>query len=89
MSRNYRVGFALGQGRQLDDVLAELGQVAEGVPTTRVLCELAARSRVEMPLCAALNHILFENHHAPDVIRALMLRPPKEENETALRQVES
>ena len=82
LSRNYRVGYALGQGKQLEDILAELGQVAEGVPTTRVLCELAVRSRVEMPLCAALHRILFEQHHAPDVIRALMLRPPKEENET-------
>ena len=81
LSRNYRVGFALGQGRQLDDILAELGQVAEGVPTTRVLCQLAARSQTDMPLCAALHRILFERHHAPDVIRALMLRPPKEENE--------
>ncbi len=65
LSRNYRVGHALGQGRQLDAILAELGQVAEGVPTTRVLCELAARTAIEMPLCAALYRILFEGRHAP------------------------
>ncbi len=82
LSRNYRVGLALGQGRALADVLADLGQVAEGVPTTRVLCELAARSGVEMPLCSALNSVLFAGHNAPEVIRSLMLRPPKEENET-------
>ena len=82
LSRNYRVGFGLGQGRALQDVLSELGQVAEGVPTTRVLCELAARNHVEMPLCHALDSVLFAGRNAPDVIRALMLRPPKEENET-------
>ena len=81
LSRNYRVGYALGQGRVLADVLKELGQIAEGVPTTRVLCELARRQGVEMPLCKALNSVLFEGRSAPDVIRSLMLRPPKEENE--------
>jgi glycerol-3-phosphate dehydrogenase (NAD(P)+) len=79
LSRNYRVGFALGQGRALPAILAELGQVAEGVPTTRVLCGLARRSGVEMPLCMALHALLFENRPASEVIRELMLRPPKEE----------
>jgi glycerol-3-phosphate dehydrogenase (NAD(P)+) len=53
--------------------------VAEGVPTTHVLCDLARRSGVEMPLCAALYTLLFEGRSAPDVIRELMLRPLKEE----------
>jgi glycerol-3-phosphate dehydrogenase (NAD(P)+) len=79
LSRNYRVGFALGQGRKLGEVLEELGQVAEGVPTTKVLCDLAARSNVEIPLCAALHAILFDNADIPQTIRKLMLRPPREE----------
>ena len=79
LSRNFRVGAALGRGEALTDVLAELGQVAEGVPTTRVLCGLARRCGVEMPLCLALHSVLFEGRAAPDVIRELMLRPPKEE----------
>jgi glycerol-3-phosphate dehydrogenase (NAD(P)+) len=79
LSRNYRVGKALGQGRSLFDTLAELGQVAEGVPTTRALCDLAARSGVEMPLCSALNAVLFDNRSATEMIHALMLRPPKPE----------
>ncbi|MCW3096448.1 MAG: glycerol 3-phosphate dehydrogenase [Chthonomonadaceae bacterium] len=82
LSRNYRVGKALGQGRSLFDTLAELGQVAEGVPTTRALCELAARSHIEMPLCSALNAVLFENRSAPEMIHELMLRPPKPERAT-------
>ena len=79
LSRNYRVGKALGEGRSLFDTLAELGQVAEGVPTTRALCELAARSHVEMPLCSALNAVLFDDQSASEMIQKLMLRPPKPE----------
>lgn len=79
LSRNYRVGYGLGQGRDLADILAELGQVAEGVPTTHVLCRLAAESDVEMPLCAALHSVLFEGRVPGEVIRELMLRPPKDE----------
>src|SRR5262249_59814872 len=64
LSRNYRVGFGLGQGHALPDILADLGQVAEGIPTTRVLCDLAARSQVETPLCSALYAVLYEGRAA-------------------------
>lgn len=79
LSRNYRVGYALGQGRDLPSILTELGQVAEGVPTTRVLCALADRYGVEMPLCRALNVVLFEQRPAPAVIAELMQRPLRQE----------
>ena len=79
LSRNYRVGFALGQGRKLPEILSELGQVAEGVPTTHTLCDLAARNGVEMPLCVALHSALFEHRSPMAVIRELMSRPPKGE----------
>lgn len=80
LSRNYRVGVALGEGRSLQSILAELGQVAEGVPTTHVLHELALQNGVEMPLCSALRAVLFDGRSAAEVIRELMLRPPKEES---------
>lgn len=79
LSRNYRVGFALGQGKTLDAVLKEIRQVAEGVPTTHVVCQLARNCGVEMPLCEAIYAVLFENRAPQEVIRALMLRPPKDE----------
>ncbi len=79
LSRNYRVGYGLGQGKRLSDILQELGQVAEGVPTTHVACALAKRRGIEMPICQALYSVLFENRDAPQVIRELMLRPPKKE----------
>ena len=80
LSRNYRVGYGLGQGRPLGEILAELGQVAEGVPTTRVLHGLAVSSGIEMPLCGALREVLFDDRVAAEVIRELMRRPPKEES---------
>lgn len=81
LSRNYRVGFALGQGKPLPQVLAEIGQVAEGVPTTHVVCELARKSGVEMPLCEAIYAVLFDGCAPQERIRALMLRPPKDETD--------
>ena len=79
LSRNFRVGFALGEGRKLEDILREIGQVAEGVPTTHTLCDLAKRNSVEMPLCLALHSVLFEGRPPKEVIRGLMSRPPKQE----------
>lgn len=79
LSRNHRVGVALGNGRSLEDILQELGQVAEGVPTTRVLCALGKSCGVELPLCAALHAVLFEGKPVSDTIRDLMQRPPRDE----------
>ncbi len=81
LSRNYRVGFALGQGKTLDAVLKEIGQVAEGVPTTHVVCQLARNCGVEMPLCEAIYAVLFESRAPQEMIRELMLRPPKDESD--------
>jgi len=80
LSRNYRVGYAMGLGRPLAEILSELGQVAEGVPTTKVLCDLADSCGVEIPLCAALHAVLFEGRPIRDMIQQLMIRPPKEES---------
>jgi glycerol-3-phosphate dehydrogenase (NAD(P)+) len=79
LSRNYRVGYGLGQARPLAEILKELGQVAEGVPTTRVLCALAQESGIEMPLCLALHRVLFEQQSPAAAIQDLMQRPLKEE----------
>lgn len=81
LSRNYRVGYALGQGRPLQEALQQIGQAAEGIPTTHALCTIARRAHVDMPLCNAIYALLFEGRSAPDVIRELMLRPLKAEVE--------
>lgn len=79
LSRNYRVGIGLGQGKKLEVILDELGQVAEGVPTTRAIVVLAAKAGVEMPISEALYKVLFEGASVRESITSLMLRPPKHE----------
>lgn len=81
LSRNYRVGVGLGQGRPLDSVLEEIGQVAEGVPTTRAICILARRAGVDMPISEALFGALFERANVRKGIEQLMMRPPRCESD--------
>ncbi|GAB3388962.1 NAD(P)H-dependent glycerol-3-phosphate dehydrogenase [Azotobacter armeniacus] len=76
-SRNYQVGYALGQGLSLEDAVARLGEVAEGVNTLRVLKAKAEELGVYMPLVAGLHAILFEGRTLAQVIEALMTGEPK------------
>ena len=71
-SRNYQVGFALGQGLSLEDAVARLGEVAEGVNTLKVLKAKAEALQVYMPLVAGLHGILFEGRTLSQVIELLM-----------------
>jgi glycerol-3-phosphate dehydrogenase (NAD(P)+) len=73
LSRNYRVGYALGQGKQLDEVVASLGQVAEGVNTLRQVTQKAAELGVYMPLAKGLYAVLFEGRAISEVARGLMV----------------
>ena len=72
LSRNFRVGYALGQGKSLDDAVAELGQVAEGVNTIRLVRNKALENQVYMPLACGLYEVLFNNLPVEQVIRGLM-----------------
>ncbi len=76
-SRNYQVGFALGPGLSLDDAVARLGEVAEGVNTLKVLKAKAQEVGVYMPLVAGLHAILFEGRTLNQVIDLLMRAEPK------------
>jgi glycerol-3-phosphate dehydrogenase (NAD(P)+) len=80
LSRNRSVGQALGQGRQLPEILDSLGgKVAEGVLTSRAALGLARKHRVEMPITEQMELILNEGKDPREAIRDLMLRPGKEE----------
>ncbi|WP_020210459.1 NAD(P)H-dependent glycerol-3-phosphate dehydrogenase [Gilvimarinus chinensis] len=72
LSRNYRVGYALGQGQPLEEVVAGLGQVAEGVNTLREVKRKAEQMQVYMPLVTGLYGVLFEGRQIADVVRELM-----------------
>lgn len=76
-SRNYQVGFALGEGLSLEEAVQRLGEVAEGVNTLKVLKARAEELEVYMPLVAGLHAILFEGRTLAQVIELLMRGEPK------------
>lgn len=76
LSRNYRVGFALGQGKTLQDAVAELGEVAEGVNTLREVRKLALQHQIYMPLVAGLYEVVFNQAPVHKVIKDLMENAP-------------
>ncbi|MHB1000374.1 MAG: NAD(P)H-dependent glycerol-3-phosphate dehydrogenase [Armatimonadota bacterium] len=79
LSRNRRVGFGLGQGKSLDDILKELVHVAEGVPTTRAAHNLATKLDIQMPITEEIYKVLFEGKSPQTAVCDLMTREPKEE----------
>jgi glycerol-3-phosphate dehydrogenase (NAD(P)+) len=79
LSRNRRVGLALGQGKALDTILAELGHVAEGVSTARELERMAERLGVDMPVTNAVCRVLADHTQASAAADALLQREPRAE----------
>ncbi len=78
-SRNHRVGVALGRGRTLDAVVAEMSMVAEGVKSAPVVCELGAELGVEVPIAEQTMAVCEGRLRASDALAALMHRPPRKE----------
>jgi glycerol-3-phosphate dehydrogenase (NAD(P)+) len=78
-SRNRYVGEELGRGRRLDDILASMKMVAEGVRTTRAAYELAREAAVEMPITAEMYAVMFEGKDPRAAVSDLMTREPKAE----------
>ena len=73
LSRNYRIGLALGKGTPLEEAVAGLGQVAEGVNTVKLVQEKAEELGVYMPLASGLYKIIYENDSLENIISSLML----------------
>lgn len=80
-SRNHYVGYHLALGRPLDDVLAGMDMIAEGVPTTGAAVRLAEQSGVETPITRAVHAVLFEGLVPLDAVRQLMQREARDERE--------
>ncbi|MCL1966381.1 MAG: NAD(P)-dependent glycerol-3-phosphate dehydrogenase [Fibromonadales bacterium] len=78
-SRNRFVGEQIGKGKTLDEVLANMKMVAEGVPTAHSTYELAKKTNVEMPIVNAVYEVLFKQKNPRDAIEALMSRELKAE----------
>ena len=73
LSRNFRVGKALGEGKSVEAILAELGQVAEGVNTLKPVVEKAKSLNIEMPLAQGLYEIIYNNQDIEHIISSLLL----------------
>jgi len=78
-SRNQYVGFQIGRGHKLDEVLSGMVMVAEGVTTCRSARALAHKHAVEMPITEAVYSILFEGLSPRIAVNNLMTRPLKVE----------
>jgi len=72
-SRNYRVGYAVGNGQALDEAVAELGQVAEGIYTLKLVKEKSEAIGIYMPLVRGLYEILYDGASISAVINSLMM----------------
>lgn len=79
MSRNYTVGSMLGKGKKIDDILKELGSVAEGVKTSKAVCELASKLGIEVPVSSAIYEAVYTDITPQDLLNKLMNRELKEE----------
>lgn len=80
LSRNYQVGYKLGQGKKLDDILKELGSVAEGVRTTKAVCELAKKLNIETPVADVIYEAVYTDIAPEEVVKKLMTRQLKKED---------
>ena len=79
LSRNRFVGEELGKGRTLEEIVAELNEVAEGINTARAVKKIADRASLEMPITNEVNAVLYDNKPARDAVAELMSRPLREE----------
>ena len=81
LSRNRHVGMELARGRSLDEVLAGMRMVAEGVRTTRVALELGERHGIELPIAARMAAVLERRESPREAVETLMLRRQRAETE--------
>jgi glycerol-3-phosphate dehydrogenase (NAD(P)+) len=79
LSRNRRLGLALGAGKSVQEAVAEIGQVVEGVSTSQEVWRLAQRHAVDMPISEQVNGIIHEGWDPSQSVRTLLSREQKPE----------
>jgi len=80
MSRNFTVGSMLGKGKKINDILNELGSVAEGVKTSKAVCDLAKKLNIEAPMANAIYEAVYTDITPEQLVEKLMTRRLKEED---------
>lgn len=78
-SRNRRFGMALGEGKEVEQAIADIGQVVEGFRNTKEVFMLAERTGVEMPITEQIYQVLYLGKPADKGAAALLARSPKSE----------
>lgn len=81
-SRNRFVGEELGRGKAIDEITAEMNQVAEGIRTSRVMVELGAKYDIDLPIAKEVYGVIYEGRDATDAYSGLTRRQPGAEHET-------
>jgi glycerol-3-phosphate dehydrogenase (NAD(P)+) len=78
-SRNHHVGEQLGLGRSLEEIIDEMNMVAEGVKSSRVVCEIAEDRGVEMPIAEQVEAVCHQGRSAAEALTMLMQRQSRAE----------
>jgi len=78
-SRNHQVGYGLGQGRELHDIVDEMNMVAEGVKSTSGVLALAKQHEVELPIAEKVGEVLYDGLDVGQALHELMTREPGSE----------
>jgi glycerol-3-phosphate dehydrogenase (NAD(P)+) len=79
LSRNRRLGEAVARGASVEEAAAALGQVAEGVETTRRVLAIADEHGLDVPITRAVDEVLFGGTAPAEAVRQLMRRDLKDE----------
>ena len=79
-SRNRRAGILLGQGKTMDEAMAEVKMVVEGVYSAKAALGLSKKYGVQLPIIEQVNQVLFENKPASETMKDLMTRDKKSES---------
>lgn len=87
-SRNWRAGHLLGKGKNLEEILNEMGMVVEGVRTTKAAYQLSKQHEVEMPITAGIYDILF-NHKTPKLVVEQLMNRRKRKELDNLNEIQS
>ena len=71
-SRNHHVGFQIGRGKSLEQIINEMNEVAEGVKTAKVVMELAKEYKIDMPIAEEIYKVLYEGNTVNDAFKGLI-----------------
>lgn len=80
-SRNHRVGFGIGRGKTVEEIVSEMNMVAEGVKSTKGILSIAHREGIETPIAEQVGRVLYEGATAGEILENLMGRAAGSETE--------